>query len=429
MPKANMYQSLHTTIIGPAGRQIEIQIRTFDMHHMAEYGIASHWLYKETDKSKAHQKRIKQKDQRYMEKLSWIRQLAEGENTGQEFIDELKTDLLFDEIYVFTPKGDVQSLPTDATPVDFAYHVHTEVGNKCHGAKVNGKIVPLDTALKTGDIIEILTKKDAKPNSDWLSFVKSARTKSKIKGWITKQNKQEHLGSGQELLDKFLKELLLDPTEIKRPAYLKPVLKRYSFANEDEMYIAIGHGDISGRAVARYFQEIYQKNNLPPEEKSMEELSADKISKPKKSSKLGVSVEGLDSIMIKLANCCHPIPGDSIRGFVTMGYGITVHRTECHNIKDTKERTVDVFWSNTSLNKYTSTIEIVGFDRVGLFKDILDIIANKETNILEATAKKRGQNEIKAKITLEISDLQHLMTIITAIKSIKDIYDVYRQKS
>jgi GTP pyrophosphokinase len=414
-------------VIGPEGKQVEIQIRTYEMHHTAEFGIASHWLYKETDKSKAGKVRIKQKDKTYLEKLSWLRKFTEEAlDDGKEFLDTLKTDVLFEEVYVFSPKGDIYSLPQGATPVDFAYLVHTEVGNHCYGAKVNGKIVPLDTELQNGDVIEILTRNDVKPNSDWLSFVKGNRTKSKIKAWITHQSKEDHLATGRKLLEEALKELLLDFNELLKPKYLEPVLKRYTFENEEDLFIGIGHGDVAARAVARYMLDLYkEKNNLPPEEIHAS-VSQQPQAKAKKTNSIGVGVAGMDTIMIRLANCCHPLPGDAITGFVTMGYGITVHRVNCHNIQSIKERRIEVFWNNTVTHRYSSLIEVVGFDRVGIFKDLLNVIADKNTNILEATAKKTGQGEFKAHITVEINDLSHLLKILDALKKVKDVYDAYR---
>lgn len=429
MPKENMYQSLHTTVVGPEGKLVEIQIRTREMHQLAEYGVASHWLYKETDKAKAGKKRLKQKDLEYIQKMTWLRQLGEEGLDGQDFMDDLKTDVLFEEeVYVYTPKGDVYSLPQGATPVDFAYLVHTAVGNKCVGAKLNNKIVPLNTELKNGDIVEILTRKDATPNSDWLSFVKSSRTKSKIKSWISKQNRTQHLETGKEQLAAALKELALDMDLLKEKNYIDALLKRYTFESEDDLFVGIGHGDLSARAVAHTVQDIYHEKH-PPQEPTLTESLPETAAKPKKSNKTGISVAGVDSIMLKIANCCHPVPGDAIIGFVTMGYGITVHRADCRNIKNQTERKIDVFWNNAATHTYPAVIEIVGFDRVGIFKDLLNVVSDRETNILEATAKKTGQGEFRTLLTVEVKSLEHLMSIIAALKKVKDVYDAHRQRS
>ncbi|GBR74959.1 (p)ppGpp synthase/hydrolase, partial [Candidatus Termititenax aidoneus] len=390
MPKENNYQSLHTTVIGPEGKQVEIQIRTFAMHQQAEYGVAAHWLYKQTDKSKSGRQRLKRKDLDYIGKMTWLRQLAEEKKDSAEFMADLKTEILFDEVYVSTPKGDIYSLCHGATPVDFAYQVHTEVGNRCVGAKVNNKIVPLDSALHNGDVVEILTSKTGRPNSDWLSFVQSPRTKTKIKSWITKQNKQQHLETGREMLHAALKELLLDPALIlNNEKHTGPILKRYNFHNLDDLYIGIGHGDVASRAVARTFQENYKEKNKPPAEPKQI------FEKPRKANSAGVVVDGVDSVLIRLASCCHPLPGDAIVGFVTMGYGITVHRADCKNVSKLKERKIDVFWQNAPQNTYPAALEVAGFDRVGIFKDILNVVSDSGLNVQEATARKSGQGECK----------------------------------
>jgi GTP pyrophosphokinase len=428
MPKENMYQSLHTTVVGPDSKLVEIQIRTGEMHQLAEYGVASHWLYKETDKTKAGKKRLKQKDLHYIEKMTWLRKLGEEGLDDQEFMDDLKTDVLFEEVYVYTPKGDVYSLPQGATPVDFAYLVHTAVGNACVGAKVNNKIVPLSSELKNGDIVEILTRKDAKPNSDWLSFVKSSRTKSKIKSWISKQNRTQHLETGKTALALALKELALDIDLIKEKNYSEALLKRYTFDSEDDLFVGIGHGDLSARAVAHTIQDIYREKH-PVQEATLTETLPETSSRPKKSNKLGISVAGVDTIMLKVANCCHPVPGDAIVGFVTMGYGITVHRTTCRNIQSQTERKIEVFWNNTDKHTYPAVIEIIGFDRVGIFKDLLNVVSDSETNMIEATAKKTGKGEFKTLLTIEVKNLEQLLSLISSLKKVKDVYDAYRQKS
>lgn len=420
MPKENNYQSLHTTVIGPEGKQVEIQIRTYEMHRQAEYGIASHWLYKQIDKSK-NAKKLKQKDVDYIDKMTWLRKLAENKSGSSEFLDAVKTDMIFDEVYVSTPKGDVYSLCQGATPVDFAYQVHTEVGNRCVGAKVNSKIVPLDSELHNGDMVEILTSKTARPNSDWLAFVQSPRTKAKIKSWIAKQNKQQHLDTGREMLAAALKELLLDPLLINDEKYLKPILKRYTFQTLEDLYVAIGHGDVASRAVARTLLENYKEKHetTTAEPKPVFE-------KPRKFNAAGVAVDGVDTVMIRLANCCHPLPGDAITGFVTMGYGITVHRANCKNVSKLKERKIAVFWHNTLQHTYSAALEVVGFDRVGIFKDILNVIADTGINIQEATARKTGQGEFKSHIIADVRDLNHLLNLLSALKKIKDVYDAYR---
>ncbi|GBR72270.1 (p)ppGpp synthase/hydrolase [Candidatus Termititenax spirochaetophilus] len=421
MPKENNYQSLHTTVIGQEGRQVEIQIRTFDMHHQAEYGIAAHWLYKQIDKSKTGKKRLKPKDMDYIDKMTWLRRLAEEKSDNAEFIADLKTEILFDEVYVSTPKGDIYSLCQGATPVDFAYQVHTEVGNCCVGAKVNNKIAPLDAELHNGDVVEILTSKTAKPNSDWLAFVQNPRTKTKIKSWIAKQNKQAHLETGKEMLAAALKELLLDAGDVlAQEKYLEPILKRYNFQALDDLYVGIGHGDVASKAVARTFQENFKEKQQPAEEPKPI------FEKPHKTNSAGVVVDGLDSVMIRLANCCHPLPGDAITGFVTMGYGITVHRTSCKNISKLAERKIGVFWQTSAQNTYAASLEVAGFDRVGIFKDILNVVSDTGLNVQEATARKTGNGECKIHLVIDVSGLDQLLHLMSVLKKVKDVYDVYR---
>ncbi|MDR1998122.1 MAG: bifunctional (p)ppGpp synthetase/guanosine-3',5'-bis(diphosphate) 3'-pyrophosphohydrolase [Candidatus Margulisbacteria bacterium] len=420
MPKENMYQSLHTTVIGPEGKQVEIQIRTFEMHQQAEYGVASHWLYKQADKTRTGRQRLKQKDLDYIDKMTWLRRLAEEKTDSSEFMDTLKTDIIFDEVYVATPKGDIYSLCHGATPVDFAYQVHTEVGNRCIGAKVNNKIVPLDSELHNGDVVEILTSKTARPNSDWLSFVQSPRTKTKIKSWVAKQNKQQHLDVGREMLATALKELLLDPALASSAKYLPPILKRYALHSLEDLYVAIGHGDVASRAVARTFLENYKEKNKPVEE------ARPIFEKPRKANSAGVAVDGVDTVMIRLANCCHPLPGDAITGFVTMGYGITVHRASCKNVSKLKERKIAVFWNNTPQHTYAAALEVAGFDRVGIFKDILNVVADTGINVQEATARKTGHGEFRSHLVVDVRDLDQLLNLLGALKKIKDVYDVCR---
>ncbi|MDR2430666.1 MAG: bifunctional (p)ppGpp synthetase/guanosine-3',5'-bis(diphosphate) 3'-pyrophosphohydrolase [Candidatus Margulisbacteria bacterium] len=420
MPKENNYRSLHTTVIGPEGKQVEIQIRTFEMHSQAEYGIASHWLYKQIDKTRTGRQKLKQKDLSYIGKMTWLRKLAEDKSDNSEFLDTLKTDMIFDEVYVSTPKGDIYSLCQGATPVDFAYQVHTEIGNRCIGAKVNNKIVPLESELHNGDVVEILTSKTARPNSDWLSFAQSPRTKTKIKSWIAKQNKQQHLNAGREMLEAALQEFLLEPALVGNEKYLAPILKRYAFHTLDDLYTAIGHGDVASRAVARTFWENYKEKHKQAEEPKPI------LEKPRKSNSAGVVVDGVDTVLIRLANCCHPLPGDAITGFVTMGYGITVHRASCKNVSRLKERKIAVFWHNTPQHTYPAALEVAGFDRVGIFKDILNVIADTAINVQEATARKTGRGEFKSRIIVDVRDLNQLLHLLGSLKKIKDVYDAYR---
>jgi len=429
MPKANMYQSLHTTIMGPEGRSVEIQIRSYEMNHIAEYGVASHWTYKETDKTK--KAKVSSKQEQYINKLAWLRKSTEeslnNAETSKEFLENIKMDLMMGEIFVFSPKGDVYSLSEGATPIDFAYLVHTEVGNKCTGSKVNNKIVHLNSPLKTGDIVEIMTSKKAKPSPDWLAFVKTSAAKTKIKAWLNKQNREKHVEHGEELLTESAEKLLLDPAEVLGKKYIPKILKKYGFNSERDLFLSVGRGDISALAVTRYCEEIIKKNkNIDLE--TVEETIDAVIAKPKKAKHLGIGVKGIDDVMLHLAKCCRPIPGDKIVGLVTLGYGISVHRKDCPNIKDKKERIIEVFWDNSDGNTYQFDLEVLGYDRLGLLKDVLNVIADKNSNVINASARKINLSEVIIKLTIELSDMEHLQAITGALRQIKDVYDVYRRK-
>jgi len=344
MPKANMYQSLHTTVIGPHGDPFEIQIRTVEMHQIAEYGIAAHWKYKEG--------RVADVEQQTDMKLAWLRQMLEWEKEvkdPKEFMESLKIDLFTNEVFVFTPKGEVVNLPTGSTPIDFAYKIHSGVGNKCVGAKVDGRIVPIDYKLKNGNIVQILTSSNSMgPSRDWLKIVKSSQAKSKIKQWFKKERREENIDKGQEIIEKEIKRLGLSVPAAVLQKLLSTMAKKLGFANEDDLYAAIGYGGITLSQVMPKIKDASRKET-PPEnvEKEIQSIPKENNRKKKESLSQGVSVKGIDNILVRFARCCSPVPGDTIVGYITRGRGVSIHREDCVNIVDNAEimdRFIEVEW-------------------------------------------------------------------------------------
>jgi len=428
MPKANMYQSLHTTVVGPQGRPVEVQIRTKEMHEISEYGIAAHWLYKAIDKSKQGKKKLTQKEKDYLDHLSWLRKLMEtqaDENLdAQDFVKNLKTDFLADEIFVFSPKGDVYSLPVDATPVDFAFGVHTAVGYSCIGAKVNGKIVPLSQALQNGDIVEIMRGKEALPNPDWLLFVKTSHTKNKIKNFLNKLQKEEKIKTGKEKVLKEIKNAAISKANFRK---VFPDILEYYDLGESDIYYAIAKGDISIRAFIDIIREKLT-NEKEVLEQPVDIIQSTKLkqSEPKNNNNFGVEIDGDSSnIMFSMAKCCSPIYGDDIIGVISRMKGISVHRKDCSNIKGLKDKKIEVHWQQAIDVKYSTQIVIIGYDRVGWFKDVLNLIAEKKINVTEASASHKG-TVTSAKITIEINDNDQLEEILAQVRQLKDIYEAYR---
>jgi guanosine-3',5'-bis(diphosphate) 3'-pyrophosphohydrolase len=354
VPKPNMYQSLHTTVIGPKGEPFEIQIRTFDMHRTAEYGIAAHWKYKEGRKTS---------DEDMEKKLAWLRQILEWQNESKdarEFMESLKIDLFTDEVFVFTPKGDVIDLVKGATPLDFAYSIHSAIGNKCIGAKVNGKIVPLDYQLQTGDIVEILTQSSSHgPSRDWLKIVKTSQAKSKIRQWFKKEKREENIEKGREMLEREAKRQGFQLSQLTKAEWLEGILKKFSFHSADDMYSAIGYGGINTNQVLTRLIEEYKKANQVEAQGTVRET---RPLKERKSNDKGIQVKGIDNVMVRFAKCCNPVPGDPIIGYITRGRGISVHRNDCINLKDEsveKHRFIDVSWVGEHKASYNAEIQIV----------------------------------------------------------------------
>lgn len=421
MPKSNLYQSLHTTVIGPEGKNVELQIRTFEMDQIAENGIAAHWRYKE---GKVQEK--------YNADFSWLTEIVETlkeQSSPKEYIQNLKLDLFEDEVFIFTPKGDVHSLPKGSTPLDFAYKIHTEIGHSCIGAKIHGEIVPLDYVLKSGDQIEVLTGKQQKPKISWLNIVKTHQAKTKIKQWFKKQKSEENMIKGKEALDQSLINAGFVPKNIIASVLFEDILKRLNLNKPDDLYLQIGLGEILPTLITKYLAEEEAKTKVTTEAELLKDYQQ---KTDRKTAKQGVKVLGESNILVQFAKCCMPIPYDDIIGFVTKGYGVTVHRKTCKNIinltLENKERLIDVDWETANLNKhYAVTIVVEAFDRLGILKDIITKITETKTNILEVKSKTllKGGN-IKTTIMIDIKDLAHFESIKKAIQNISDVYSVYR---
>ncbi|KIL53373.1 GTP pyrophosphokinase [Jeotgalibacillus alimentarius] len=426
MPKPNMYQSLHTTVIGPKGDPLEVQIRTADMHRIAEYGVAAHWAYKEGTVINEDSKQTIEK------KLTWFREILEFQqdsSDAEEFMDALKFDLFSDMVYVFTPKGDVMELPAGSVPIDFAYRVHSEIGNKTIGAKVNGKMVPLDSPLKTGDIIEIMTSKHSYgPSQDWLKLAQTSQAKNKIKAFFKKQRRDENVDKGRESVDREIRALDFSPKEVLTEENMKRVYEKYNFSSEDDLYAAVGYGGITGAQIANRLTDRLRK--LRDEEDTLEKAMADiKPPSVKKKKDAGVTVKGIDNLLVRLSKCCSPVPGDEIIGFITRGRGVSVHRSDCPNIQgDSEARLIPVEWEGTTENKkeYNVDIEISGYDRRGLLNEVLQAVNETKTNISAVSGKSDRNKMATINMSIMIQNVTHLQRVVDRIKQIPDIYAVQR---
>ena len=433
VPKTNMYQSIHTTLLGEKGTPFEVQIRTWDMHRIAEYGIAAHWAYKEANygSKKGHKVVTVQED-----KLAWLRETLEWQQEmqdPQEFLETLKTELFEDEVYVFTPKGAIKVLPRGATPIDFAYSIHAEIGNHMVGAKINSKMVPIITPIKNGDIIEILTSDNSKgPSMDWLKFVKSTSAKSKIQAWFKKEKKTENVEKGKEAIEKELKRIGIPYSELFKVEYINPMLERYKYKNLEEMYLAVGFGAITAnRIIARMLIEYRKEHKEETKiEEKIEELTTQKNVKTKQSSS-GVIVKGIDNCLVKLSKCCNPLPGDEIIGYITKGRGVSVHRKDCVNVHELlkeENRIIDVKWYNEEKVSYIVDIEIFANDREGLLGDIVEKINNSKIRLIGVTARATRERIAETEVTLEIDCLESLNKLIRELKKVDSVYEVSRKK-
>ncbi len=414
VPKPNMYQSLHTTVIGPVGERIEIQIRTWEMDKVASSGIAAHWSYKEG----------LQFDEKTNKAFSWIQNLVENQedfNNPDEFLENVRIDLFPDDVYIFTPRGEIKTVPRGATPVDFAYLIHTEVGNQCTGAKVNGRIVPLPYELKTGDTVEIITSKKHHPSKDWLNFVKTVKARSRIRQWIKVQEKERSITLGREMCDKAFRKYRLNFNTLMKSEEMEKVVDYFGFKTVDDLIASVGYGKITPLQIIR---KIVPK----PEEEEDDSILNKIIGKVrKKKPKTGVMVKGVDDILIKFGRCCQPVPGDPITGYITRGFGVTVHRTSCVNaLKMSPERQIDVQWSVDITDTYPVKIRIRSYDRVGLLADIAANISKNGANIISANTETRENKMVDSFFTITVEDTDQLNRILLSIKKIKHIQEVVR---
>ena len=433
VPKANMYQSIHTTLLGEKGTPFEVQIRTWDMHKVAEYGIAAHWAYKEANYGSKKGQQVVNVNE---DKLAWLRETLEWQQElqdPQEFLETLKTELFEDEVYVFTPKGTIKVLPRGATPIDFAYSIHAEIGNHMTGAKINSKMVPIITPIKNGDIVEIITSENSKgPSLDWLKFVKSTSAKNRIQQWFKKERKAENIEKGKEAIERELKRIGIDYADLFKIEYINPMLERYKFKNLDEMYASTGFGTISAtKIIARMLIE-YRKEHKEEEkiEEKIEELATRKPTK-NKISNLGIVVKGIDNCLVKLSKCCNPLPGDEIVGYITKGRGVSVHRKDCVNVNELlkeENRIIEVSWAEEEKAKYTVEIEILANDRQGLLADIVQKINESKEKLLTISAKTAKDRTAITKVTLEVDSLESMNKIVKELRKVDSVYEVNRKK-
>ena len=418
MPKPNMYQSLHTTLVGRLGEPFEIQIRTWEMHRTAEYGIAAHWKYKEGRKVEGN----------FEQKLSWLRQLLEWQHDSRdagEFMESLKVDLFADTVFVFTPKGDVIELPAGSCPIDFAYRVHTGVGHSCIGAKINGRIVPLETKLQNGDIVEILTSKTPQgPSRDWVCLVQTSQARNRIRQWFKKQKREENVARGKDGIEREARKLGLDPSTSLKNDNLQKLAKLFGYSNMEDFYAALGDGAITfKKALARLREEILKEETKTPMLISPEP-------KPQTKTSPGVKVKGVDNILIRFSQCCNPLPGDEIIGFVTRGRGVSIHRTDCReliglSLKD-KDRLIEVQWEENNYSVYPVDLEIVGLDRLRLVTDVMNVIMETRTHMLGMNARVSKDKTANIRLKIEAKNLEHLNYVVQRIRRVKDISLVER---
>ena len=415
-PKANMYQSLHTTVIGPFGERIEIQIRTREMDRVAKSGIAAHWSYKEGARI----------DENISEKFAWIQDLVENQENFMdpgEFLENVRIDLFQDEVYVFTPRGEIKTLPRGATPVDFAYMIHTEVGNQCTGAKANGQLVPLTYELKTGDIVEITTSKNSHPSKDWLKYVKTVKARSKIRHWIKTQEKERSMTLGREMLEKAFRKEKLNFTTLAKTEQMAELVGDFGFKTIDDLVANVGYGKITPLQVVRKFAPKLEPEAVP--ESIFNKLVGRVVRKKKV--KAGVLVKGVDDILIRFGRCCQPVPGDPVVGYITRGYGVTVHRTNCVNaLRMNPERQIEVEWNQEKSETYPVKIRIISQDRVGLLADVVGNISKFGANILNASSETRDNKTVDSYFTISVANTNHLEKILSAVRKVKQVQDVKR---
>jgi len=428
MPKSNMYQSLHTTVIGTMGQPVEIQIRTWEMHRVSEYGVAAHWRYKEGNKGA---------DKEFDQKVAWLRQVLEWQDTSnpKELVNALKLDVFSGEVFVFTPKGDVVKLPIGSVPLDFAYRVHTDVGHRCVGAKVNGKIVPLDYTLQNGDIVDIITSKTGKPSLDWLNIVGSSESKNKIRNWFKRENKEENIEKGLEALEREAKRLNYSWKELCCDNRIQQVVKQLKSNTENELYAACGYGGIPVSTVLLRLVELYKKSKEHEDarkttEQIIEKLKVQGTKKAKNGT--GVLVKGEPGVMVRMAKCCNPVPGDDIIGYITRGRGVSVHRSDCTSLGHTPEdleRMIEVSWDEASSESFHVGIDIQAYDRSGILMEVMAVLSELKITITNMNAKVlENTKNVMINIVVEIRDISQLDFVMTKLRRIREVYTVQRSK-
>ena len=428
VPKPNMYQSIHTTLIGPNATPFEVQIRTWDMHRIAEFGIAAHWAYKEANKVKKSNVTVKD------DKLAWLRETLEWQKDTldpDEFLKTLKTELFEDEVYVFTPKGDIKVLPKGSTPVDLAYTIHAEIGNRMVGAKINSKMMPILTQLKNGDIVEILTSDNAKgPSRDWLKFVKSSAAKNKIQQFFKKALREENIAKGKEAVEKEIKRIGMSHSDLFKPNFIQAALDRYKYSNLDDLYASIGFGAISPTKIISRMLEEYRKEHKEEDiEEKIEELVQTRNAQSKPS-KTGIVVRGIDNCLVKLSKCCNPLPGDAIVGYITKGRGVSVHRADCINAKQLvseENRLIDVSWYNQGKAKYNVEVEVLANDRKGLLSDVIKKVDDTKSSLIGVNTKTTKERIAILDLSLEIESLDELNKTLKALRAVDSVYEVRRK--
>lgn len=426
-PKPNMYQSLHTTVIGREGTPFEVQIRTWEMHHINEYGIAAHWKYKIG---------IIGAQTSLDEKLAWVRQMLETQQDSdpEDFFSSLKVDMFADEVFVFTPKGDVIGLPFGATPIDFAYTIHSEIGNHMVGAKVNARIVPIDTALQNGDIVEVLTLKSSRgPSRDWLSIAKTNEARNKIRQWFKRERREENISEGREMLERELRKNLI-PMEALREEYISPILKKLSFPTIEDFYASIGYGGITVNRAVNRIKDEYLRRHKQVRPLFTELIEHEKSQIRPVKSQSGVIVEGISNCLVKFARCCEPVPGDALIGFVTRGYGVSVHRADCANVElsltsnpTDRDRWLQVCWADEVKGVFLASLQLIAKERVNLLADVAGILANLKINIRSLNSKENGDGFVIIQITFDTQNVEYLNNVIVKLRGIPGVVEIARK--